>query len=192
MPMASASSGISTRKISRARLRSNPSNAARVGGAAACFGENSTTVSAIALLGAVLLPQDRLSQVLFDGREVGKQRAHLGRCEAAERRLHQFFPDRAQPLEERPRRRCEEEQLGAAVARARAPLDQAVVAQAVEEARQRDRLQIEHLGKLALLEALKPVEPREHRPFGTGHPERGCLLVRVSAEKARYVIDRKS
>ena len=64
-----------------------------------------------------------------------------------------------EPFEQRPRGRREIQPLGAPIVRVGAPLDQAVVAQPVDQPRQRDRLDVEHFGEFRLLEALIALEP---------------------------------
>ena len=65
----------------------------------------------------------------------------------------------------------EKQALGAAVVGIGTPLDQAAVAQLVEQPGQRDRLQIEHFGEFGLVEAFGTVEPDQHGPLRPGHAE---------------------
>ena len=111
--------------------------------------------------------------------------------DAVEYAGHQGFADHGEPLEQRPCRRHQEQPLGAAVVRVGTALDQAAVAQPVDQPGQRDRLQVEHFRQFRLLDPLRPFEPDQHRPLGAGHAEGGCLLVSVGPQEAGYVTDKK-
>src|ERR1051325_11724154 len=180
----------------RARARRTPSNARlRFAGAASAGGENLRTVSAIVsfqigfFVGVPLV--DRRAQVVLHEVEATEQRVELRGLEPRQRRRHQVVAERGELLEQRSRGRREEQPLGAAVVRVGPPLDQAIVGEAVEQPRQRDRLQVEHLGELGLLEALEAVEPRQYRPFGPRHAEAARLVVGVGPQQASYIIDRQ-
>jgi hypothetical protein len=79
----------------------------------------------------------------------------------------------------------------AAVAAIGAALDQAVVAQPVHQPRQRDRLDIERLRQIGLLEAFMPLQPQQHRPLRPGHAETARLLVGVGPQQAADVADQE-
>ena len=81
--------------------------------------------------------------------------------------------------------------LGAAIVRIGAALDQAVVAEPVDQPRQRDRLQVEHFGEFGLLEALARSMPHQHRPLRAGHAELARPLVGIGSQQAGYVHDCK-
>ena len=119
---------------------------------------------------------DRLAQIFFHDR---KLRDHLLDASRARRRRARSpsvsSPRSRKPFEQRPRRRRQEQPLGAAVVGIGAALDQAAVAKPVEQPGQRDRLQIEHFGEFGLLETLEAVEPRQHRPLGPGDSELAAL-----------------
>jgi hypothetical protein len=69
----------------------------------------------------------------------------------------------------------------------RAPLDQAVLAQAVDQPHQRDRLDLEGVGHLGLGHALLPLQPCQHAPLGAGHAMLAGALVDVGPHRARHV-----
>ncbi len=98
-------------------------------------------------------------------------------------------PRLAQPLEHGSGRRREKEPFGAPIVGIGTPLDQAAVAKLVEQARQRDRLKVEHFGKLGLLQPLEPVEAHQHDPLGAGHAELAGFLIRIGPEHSSYVIE---
>lgn len=101
-----------------------------------------------------------------------------------------FLTAAARPLLEQRARRCGQEQpFGATVGRIGTALDQAGLAQAIEQPRQADGLKVHHLGQLGLLEALKTVEPGQHHPPRPGDAELRALLVRISPEHSAYVIE---
>ena len=55
--------------------------------------------------------------------------------------------------------------MGAAVGRIGAPLDQSGGGELVDQAGERDRRDVERLGKLALLGTLAALQPRKHGPL---------------------------
>src|SRR5262249_44512363 len=57
--------------------------------------------------------------------------------------------------------------------------------------RKRDRLQVEHLGKLRLLEAFVPVDPRQHSPLRARDSELPRALVGIGLQQTSYVHDHK-
>src|SRR3954452_18658911 len=81
------------------------------------------------------------------------------------------------------------EPLRAAVLRISAALDHAVRAEPVDQTRQRDRLQIENVGKFRLLQAFGVLETRHHGPLGAGNAQPTRALVRVGTQHAGYIIE---
>src|SRR6185503_14680770 len=79
------------------------------------------------------------------------------------------------------------EAVGAPVARMRAPLDQAVLAQAIDQAHQRDRLDLEALGHLGLGHALLALQPCQHAPLGASHAVLAGALVDVGPHRAGHI-----
>src|SRR5579859_870105 len=61
--------------------------------------------------------------------------------------------------------RGQEQAVGAAVLWIVAPLEQALLDQTIEQPHQRDRLQLEHLGKIDLREAFFLAQPKQHDPL---------------------------
>ena len=79
----------------------------------------------------------------------------------------------------------------APVRRVVAPLDKAGGGQFINQAAERDRREVERLGKLALLDALAALQAREHRPLGPGGPEFAGSLVGIGPEQPRHVMERE-
>jgi hypothetical protein len=72
-----------------------------------------------------------------------------------------------------------------------AALDQFIVGQAVEQAGERDRLQVENFGEFRLLEALRAVDSNQHRPLRARNTELTRPLIGISLDHSGYVHDRK-
>ena len=79
--------------------------------------------------------------------------------------------------------------MGAPVGRVGAPLDHSGGVELVDEPAERDRRDVERLGKLALFRALAALEARKHGPLGAGGVEFPGAMVRVGAQKPRGVVE---
>ena len=97
-----------------------------------------------------------------------------------------------EPLEQRPRRRRQKQALGAAVAGIGPALDQAAVAELVEQAGERDRLQVEHVGEFGLVEALGTLEPDQHGPLRPGDAELRRLVVGIGPQQTGYIVENEA
>ena len=73
-----------------------------------------------------------------------------------------------------------------------AALDEAARAQLVDQARQRDRRQVQRLGQFALIDPLATLKTHQHRPLRAGHVQFASALVGVGAQEPRGVVQRKS
>ena len=104
---------------------------------------------------------------------------------------HHVAGQHVELFKHRPRGGRQEQPLGAPVVRVAAPLDQAVVAEPVDQPGQRDRLDVEHFCEFRLLEALIALEPEQHGPLRAGHAELTRLLVGIGAQQPGYVIEEK-
>ena len=184
----------------RARARRKPEPAGRCAGrfgAVSCGGEfedglSHSVVPDRCVVGLLLL--DRLPQVLLHGGEharaasprLGRRRARRAPSPSAPRRatLRRSSSGRAAGVRNS---RLARRSSGSA-RRSIRPLSASPSSSRVR----RDRLQVEHLGELGLLEALEAVEPGQHRPFRPRHAEAPRLVVRVGPQQASYIIDRKS
>jgi hypothetical protein len=103
----------------------------------------------------------------------------------------QLFDLALDAVEQRPCGRREVKPFGAAVVRVGPALDQAVVAQPVDQPGQGDRLDVEVLGEVGLLEAFAPLQPQQHGPLRPGLAEPAGLLIGVGPEQPAYITDRK-
>src|SRR6202007_2553204 len=79
--------------------------------------------------------------------------------------------------------------LGAAVDRIGTPLDEAALAQLVEQTRQRNRLQVQDLGQFGLLQSFGPVQPDQDNLLGARNAELRGPVVCVGSQHASYVIE---
>lgn len=73
-----------------------------------------------------------------------------------------------------------------------APLNERDRLEPVEYAAERDRLNVEDVGKRALLDALVACEIGEHLPLRAGEPEFARVLLETLPQKARGVIDQEA
>ncbi len=119
-------------------------------------------------------------------------RSIVVRVQPLEHRSHHVVAQLGEPVHQRTRQRGEMQALGPAIGRIEAALDHAVRAQAVDQPRDGNRLQVEHLGQFRLLEALVIFEPGHDGPLGAGDPQPAGPLVRIGAQQARYIIESKS
>ena len=94
-------------------------------------------------------------------------------------------------LQKRPCGGRQEQAFGTAIIGIGPAFDQAGLAQPVEQAGQTNRLEVEHLGKFGLLEALEAVEPCEHRPLRPGDPILSPFVVRIGFQHSSDIIDYK-
>ena len=74
--------------------------------------------------------------------------------------------------------------MGAPVGRIVAPLDEAGGGQLVDQAAERDRREVERLGKFVLLDALAALQPRQHRPLRARRAEFARALVGIGPQAA--------
>ena len=102
---------------------------------------------------------------------------------------HHVLTELGEPVHQRARERRQMEALGASVVRIEAALDHSVGTQPVDEARQGDRLQVEHFGEFGLLQALGMFQPGHHGPLGTGDAKPARALVGVGPQQAGYIIE---
>src|SRR5712671_650125 len=178
----------------RARARSIATQPDARALAAGALGANLRTVSAMARTPRSLsVPlADHLPQVFLHGAELADQPFDRRLVDAGEDLRHEALAQREQAVEQRPRRRGEEQALGAAVMRIGAALDHVAVAQPVDQPRQGDGLEVEHLGELVLLEPLAALQADQHRPLGARHPVLARQLVDIGPHQAGYIADKKS
>src|SRR5262249_57106785 len=88
-------------------------------------------------------------------------------------------------LEEAPAACGEEQAIGASVLQIMPTLKQAMLDQAVEEAHQRDRLQLQHVSEIDLGQALVLAQPEQHDPLRAGRPALLGAVVDVVAQQSR-------
>src|SRR5579859_1749379 len=164
-----------------------------ISGASSCTGVSLRSASAIAPLSRCIggALGNRLAQILFDGAEFADHALDAVGFDAGKRRRHQVLAEIAEFFEEWPCRRREKQSLGAAVDRVGAPLDQAALRQLVEQAGQRNRLQVQNLGQLGLFQAFGSVEPYQHHPLSPRDAKLRSPVVRVGSQHASYVIECK-
>jgi len=122
---------------------------------------------------------DRLAQVLLDDCELRDHSFDALAFHARKRRRHQFVAEIAELLEQRAGAGGEIKPVGAAVIWIGAAFDQSAAAQAIKQARQCDRLQIQHVGQFRLFEALEPVEPDQNDPLRAGNAELTGFVIRI-------------
>src|SRR5580704_4674402 len=104
------------------------------------------------MIGGTLLNQP--AQVFFDHPKLGNHLLNGLAFNAGKNARHRFLAQDAQPLEQWPGSRGEEQPLGAPIRRVRSTLDQPAVAELVQQTRECNGLQIQNLGQLRLVEAL--------------------------------------
>src|SRR5437667_3286944 len=120
-----------------------------------CSGGNLSTGSAITLLLSWRLVRrmlDRVANVFLDEVELGEQAVGISRVDAVERGGRQFGAKPGELAEQRTRSLAQIETVDAAVILVAAAFDPAIVAELVDQPRQRDRLHLHLLGKFRLLE----------------------------------------
>ena len=101
-------------------------------------------------------------------------------------------PEFGEPLEQRPCRRREKQAFRPAVAGIGPALDQAAVAKLVEEACERNRLQVEHVGEFGLVQALGTLQPYQHGPLRPGDAELRRLVVGIGPQQTGYIIENEA
>src|SRR3990170_2284581 len=79
------------------------------------------------------------------------------------------------------------EAIGPPVTRVRPPFHQILLAQAVDQTQERDRLNLEGLGHLGLGHAFLSLEPRQRAPLRTRHAVLARPLVDVGSHRARHI-----
>ena len=72
------------------------------------------------------------------------------------------------------------------------PLDQTRLLQPVEDAGERDRLDLEDLGQRALLDALVARQMRQHLALRAGQPELARILLEALAHQAGHVVQEEA
>src|ERR1700748_1664099 len=122
------------------------------GGAPFCSGGNFRTGSAIALLlsGFACGGLDGVSYIFLDLFQLGEQPKGIGRVDAVKRGGGEFGAQPRELAEQRASRLEQMRSIGASVARVAAPLDPVVLAELVDQPRQRDRLHLHLLGEFGL------------------------------------------
>ena len=133
----------------------------------------------------------RGSQIVLHGVEIVEHRLDRRLVEPGQNFAQHAVAELLQPLDHRPGGGQQMQPLGAPVRRIVAPLDQAVVAQPVDQTRQRDRRDVEHLGEFRLLEPLVALEAHQHGPLRPRHIEGLDALVRQRPEQAGDVMQRE-
>ena len=86
----------------------------------------------------------------------------------------------------------EPQQAHAAVPAMEQPLDQPRLLQPVEDAGERDRLDLEELGQRALLDALVARQMRQHLALRPGQPEVARILLEALAHQAGHVVQEEA
>ena len=108
-------------------------------------------------------------------------------AEAREQLAGDLAPERSQQLQRRPALGRQIEAVGAPVALMRPPLHQALLAQPVDEAHERDGLNLQGVGQLRLGHALAPLQPEQHAPLRPRHAVTARTLVHEGARGARRI-----
>src|SRR5258705_9014061 len=125
-----------------------------VAGLPFCSGGNLSTGSAITLLLSrrfVRRMLDRVANVLLDQVELSEQAVGVGGIDAVERGDRQFGAKPRELSEQGTRRLAQIEAVDAAIVLVAAAFDPAIVAELVDQPRQRDRLHLHLFGEFRLL-----------------------------------------
>ena len=112
--------------------------------------------------------------------------------DAGKRAGHGLLAELGEPLEQRPRRRRQKQAFRPTVAGIGPAFDQAAVAKLVEEARERNRLQVEHVGEFGLVQALGTLQPYQHDPLRPGDAELRRLVVGIGPQQTRYIVENEA
>jgi hypothetical protein len=116
------------------------------------------------------------------------------RCECREGRRERRFVDtveylagdlcaqRIEIVNELSTRRGQVQEPCASVLGIKAALDEFLAFQPVKQARQRDRLQLEHLGERGLIETFRAAQTSQHAPLRAGRAIFPCALVDIAAQ----------
>jgi len=88
-------------------------------------------------------------------------------------------------VDQLPSARRQEQAIGATVARIWPTLEQAVLDQTIEQAHQRDRLQLELVGQIDLRQPLLRTQPEQHDPLRARRAARLGTMIDVVAQQTR-------
>ncbi len=115
----------------------------------------------------------------------------IGGIDAFQRGRGEFGAQPGELAEQRTRGLLQIEAVDAAVGFVAAALDQAVVAELVDQSRQRDRLHLHLFGEFRLLHALVALDLGQHGPLRAGDAVARRLLVGIGAHQALHFAERK-
>src|SRR6266404_20347 len=101
-------------------------------------------------------------------------------------------PNGENPLKQRMRLGLEVEQPDAPVGRVQPALDQIGLLQPIENARQRDRLDLEDFRQRALLDALVARQMGQDLPLRAGQPQAARILLEALAHQPRHIVKQKA
>jgi len=127
---------------------------------------------------------DGIADVFLDDFELGEQAVGIGRIDAFQRGRGQFGAQPCELGEQRARGLAQIETVDAAVVVVAAALDPAIVAELVDQPRQRDRLHLHLLGEFRLLQAFLAFYLGQHGPLRAGDAVTRSLLVGVDPDPA--------
>src|ERR1700730_1151857 len=115
------------------------------------------------------IPRSRAADVALDQQECAQELGYVPFRHCREDVARHLLAERHQTRERRAALVGQIEPVRSPVVGMRPPFHQALLAQAVDEAQQRNRLNLEGLGHLRLGHAFLALEPRQRPPLRTGH-----------------------
>ena len=134
---------------------------------------------------------DRVANVLLDQVELGEKTVGVGGVDAVERGRRQFGAKPGELAEQGTRGLAQIKAVDAAVVLVAAAFDPAIVAELVDQPRQRDRLHLHLLGKFRLLEAFGAFDLGQNRPLRAGDAVARRLPVGIGAHHPLHLAERK-
>jgi hypothetical protein len=139
-----------------------------------------------------LLVVDRSQEVLFHRLERIKKEIAVLLGDAGKRFLAGDSADRANLSKNRSGVRREKQLPSSAVGRVRTPLDHPGKLKAIKNSHKGDRLDVQELGKAALLDALMTRQIGKHLPLRPRESELAGAMLEALAHEARHVVQKKA
>ena len=115
----------------------------------------------------------------------------IGGVDAVKRGRRQFGAKPRELAQQRARGLAQIKTVDAAVVLVAAALDQAIVAELVDQPRQRDRLHLHLLGEFRLLQPLGALDLGQNRPLCAGYAVARRLPVGIGAHHPLHLAERK-
>ena len=114
------------------------------------------------------------------------------RTQSVERDLDHAIAEAAELIEQGQCLGGEEDLPGPPIGRVAATLDQASLFEPVDHPAQGDRLDLEQIGKSALIDPLMSAERYQRAPLRARHADQARALVEASPHQARYIADQEA